>query len=94
MQFKQKHAEEFELDTRNIHICSQLTLQPSIHGNYFISSIHYFIQTVSHDGRQRSARRFSNLPWVDVHEFYFNALLLMFSFYSAYFNGLGISSFS
>jgi len=39
---------------------------------------------LSRDVRQCSARRYSSWPWVGVHAFYFNALLLVLGFYSPY----------
>jgi hypothetical protein len=48
-------------------------------------SYHYFTRTVSRDGKQRSAHRHVNSPWIGVHAFQLNPTavsirLLLFMF--------------
>ena len=50
----------------------------------FNNSHHYFTQTISREGRKRSARRYSNLPSVGILVFKFSAMPFILCFVLTY----------
>jgi len=50
---------------------------------YLTIPLHY-TQTISRDGRHRSARRYSNVPCAGIPLFLFNVLQLVFGFFNDY----------
>jgi hypothetical protein len=59
-----------------------------VQGRYLNCQLASIPHSISRDVRQISARRCSSWPWVGVHAFYFNALLLVLGFHSPYLNML------
>jgi len=48
------------------------------------NSHHYFTRNISHEGRKRSARRYSNIPSVGVHVLKFSVLQFILCFLLTY----------